>query len=159
MIFIAVWAFLYIGGYFYLIKKFGFYKRIKVDDYNLSESIFLVSMLITSGIIITSCIENINKSFDIFYKTSQNNFYFEIIKNACGISFLGFIIGALMYISGYFFCSMFFENKNQILEFENNNISYSLVRSRVLIVIVFVFYSTLTNLLGLLVPNDILFYR
>ena len=57
MIFIAVWTFLFIGGYFYLIKKLGFYKRVKENDYNLSESIFLVSMLITSGIIITSCIE------------------------------------------------------------------------------------------------------
>ena len=159
IIFIAIWTFALIGGFLNLIKKYGIYRRKQELEFNLSESIFISSMILSAGIIQFACIGSINKLFDVLYKTSPNEFYFNLIKNACGISFIGIILGVVFSITAYFLTSIFFAKRNQLLEFENNNIQYSLVRSIILIVLLIAFYSSIVSVFELLVPNDVLLYR
>jgi hypothetical protein len=158
-VFITIWTILLIGCVIYLIKKFSFLKRKKDKEYNLSESIYLISIMISMGIMLKTCILNISKSYDILFKQMPNAFFYKIIQISSSLCVTGIILLMLIILISRFISGIFYPKRNELLEFENNNIAYSLIRSGVLLFVLLVFSSSLDYLLETFIPNDIPFFR
>ena len=158
-IFIAVWALLLTGGVIYLIKAFAFLKRKKEKEYNVSESIYLTSVILSAATILKSSLSFIFKSYDITNKISHEKLYYEIIKTSSAISITGIVILALTVLIARFISSIFYPKRNELLEFDNNNIPYAIIRSAVLIFMILVFSLSFDSLMEFFVPNDIPFFR
>ena len=158
-IFIAVWALLLTGGVIYLIKAFAFLKRKKEKEYNVSESIYLTSVIISAATILKSSLLLIFQSYDITNKISHEKLYYEIIKTSSAISITGIVMLVLAVLIARFISSIFYPKRNELLEFDNNNIPYAIIRSAVLIIVVLLFSLSFDGLMGYFVPNDIPFFR
>ena len=158
-IFIAVWALLLTGGVIYLIKAFAFLKRKKEKEYNVSESIYLTSVILSAASVLKSSLLMIFQSYDITYKLSHEKLYYEIIKTSSAISITGIVLLALNVLIARFISSIFFPKRNELLEFDNNNIPYAIIRSAILVIVVLLFSLSSEGLMGYFVPNDIPFFR
>ena len=158
-IFIAIWTLLLTGGVVYLIKALAFLKRKKEKEYNVSESIYLTSVIISAATILKSSLLLIFQSYDITNKISHEKLYYEIIKTSSAISITGIVMLVLAVLIARFISSIFYPKRNELLEFDNNNMPYAIIRSAVLIIVVFLFSLSFDGLMGYFVPNDIPFFR
>ena len=158
-IFIAIWTLLLTGGVVYLIKALAFLKRKKEKEYNVSESIYLTSVIISAATILKSSLLLIFQSYDITNKISHEKLYYEIIKTSSAISITGIVMLVLAVLIARFISSIFYPKRNELLEFDNNNIPYAIIRSAVLIIVVLLFSLSFDGLMGYFVPNDIPFFR
>ena len=158
-IFIAIWTLLLTGGVVYLIKALAFLKRKKEKEYNVSESIYLTSVILSAATILKSSLSLIFKSYDITNKISHEKLYYEIIKKSSAISITGIVMLALAVLIARFISSIFYPKRNELLEFDNNNMPYAIIRSAVLIIVVLLFSLSFDGLMGYFVPNDIPFFR
>ena len=158
-IFIAVWTLLLSGGVIYLIKAFAFLKRKKEKEYNVSESIYLTSVIFSAGFILKSSVSMISQSYDITYKLFHNNLYYEIIQTSSAVTITGIVLLALAILISRLISSLFYPKRNELLEFDNNNIPFAIIRSAVLIFVVLVFSLSFDSLAEFFVPNDIPFFR
>jgi len=158
-IFIAIWTLLLTGGVVYLIKALAFIKRKKEKEYNVSESIYLTSVILSAATILKSSLSLIFQSYDITNKISHEKLYYEIIKTSSAISITGIVMLVLAVLIARFISSIFYPKRNELLEFDNNNMPYAIIRSAMLIIVVLLFSLSFDGLMGYFVPNDIPFFR
>ena len=155
-----IWALLLLGTVCYLIKRVVFVKRKMDQALNISEAIFVTSLIISAAIILQRVMQSISIAFDTISKIKPGEIYLQFIKTSSAISVCGIILFGISLLTSKFLSSIFFGKRKDIIEFADDNKIYSLIRAALMICVSIVFLQLGENIFSYLIPSiTIPFYR
>lgn len=155
-----IWALLLLGIICFLIKQLAFGKRKSHENINMSEAIYLASLIISAGLIFQKVMQSISIAFDSISKIQPTKIYFQFIKTSSAISVSGIILFIIsLYVTKYL-STLFFGNRQAIVEFDSENKAYALIRGALMFTITLVLLQLGENIFSYLIPGITLpFYR
>lgn len=155
-----VWALLLLGTVCYLIKRLFYAKRKMDQAFNMSEAIFIASLIISAALVLQKVMQSISIAFDTILKIKLGDVYLQFIKTSSAISVCGIILFGVSLLISKFLSSIFFGKTKDIIEFDADNMPYSLVRAVLMISVSIVFLQVGENIFSYLIPTiTIPFYR
>lgn len=159
-ILLFVWALLLLGTVCFIIKQLAFGRRKTNENINISEAVYLASLIISAALIFQKVFQFILIAFDNIYKIQPTEIYLQFIKTSSAISVSGIILFVISLYVARFLSTLFFSNRKDIIEFSSDNISFALVRGALMIFVSFVFLQLGENIFNYLIPSiTIPFYR
>jgi len=145
---------------FYLIKRLVFGKRKSSQNINISEAVYLSSLIIAAGIVFQRVIQSTAIAFDNILKIEPANIYFQFIKTSSAISVTGIILFIISLYVAKFLSALFFGKRKDIVEFDSDNKSYAIMRGALMFSVSFVFLQLGETIFNYLTPSiTIPFYR
>jgi len=158
--FLLVWALLLLGIVCYLIKQLAFGKRKTNESINVSEAIYLASLVIAAGLIFQKVLQSIAVAFDNISKMQYDKIYFQFIKTSSAISVSGIILFVVSLYMARFLSTLFFGNRKPIVEFGDDNWSYSIIRGALMLTVSFMLLQVGESIFSYLIPGITLpYYR
>lgn len=155
-----IWALLLLGITAFICKQLAFGKQKTKETINISEAIYLSSLVISSGLVFQKAMQNISLAFDNIYKMAPSEIYFQFAKTSSAISISGIVLFIMSIYISKFFSTIFFSSRKESVEFDSDNISYALIRASLMISTSLVFVQISENIFTYLIPTITLpFYR
>lgn len=154
-IFVIVIAFISFGTSMYLSKQFAFFKK-KNEEINSSEAIFLVSIILSSGLILKNVMGIIAVTYDNFALIKPEDFYIEFLKTAGALTFCGLLILLMAIYFAKIFNFIFWGKRNENIEFGNNNIQFALIYGSLILSLTLTLMEVTEHLLTGLIPNVVI---
>ncbi len=155
-----IWSLLLLGVVFYIIKQLVFGKRKTNEAINVSEAIYLASLIISSGFIFQKVVHSIAISFDNILKIQPAQIILQSIKTGSAISVTGIIILLISLYIAKLFSFIFLNNRKEIVEFNADNVSFAIVRGALVVSTTYVFLQISESIFPFLMPTiTIPFYR
>ncbi len=159
-ILLFIWSLLLLGLVLYIIKQLVSGKRKLNENINISEAVYLASLIISSGLIFQKVVQSIVIAFDNISKIQPAQIVFETIKTSSAISVTGIIILILSFYVAKLFSSLIFSNRKERVEFVADNKPFGIVRGALMISTSFVFLQVSEGIFSYLIPSiTIPFYR
>ena len=155
-----VWALLLLGTVCYLIKRLFYAKRKTDSAINMSEAIFVASLIISTSLVLQKVMQYVSIAFDTILKIKPGEVYLQFIKTSSAISVCGIILLGISLLISKFLSTVFFGKTKDIIEFDADNIPFSLIRAILMISVSIVFLQLGESIFNYLIPSiTIPFYR
>jgi hypothetical protein len=148
-----LWSLILLGVTFYVLKQLAFSKGKASEDINISEAIYLVSLIIAVGLVFQKVIQSIAISFDNIVKIQKTQLFSQSVKTASAISVIGILIIIISLYVAKFFTSLFLGNRKDVIEFHADNKSFALVRGALLLTVSFIFLQISESIFIYLMPT------
>jgi hypothetical protein len=150
--FIFIWGLILLSIVIFIIRSHPFIRRKKDSTLNLSEAIYAASLLACSVIVFSSLLETLATDFDITQKFYSNRFWTTLVTTGSLISLAGLTLFVIFFLSAWGLSTMFFQKRASLIEFDANNISYSILRAGLLLSLSFLFSPFCRQLYQALLP-------
>ena len=148
-----IWALLLLGIVCFIIKQLAFGKRKSNENINISEALYLTSLIISAGIIFQKIIQSVSIAFDNISKIHPTEIYLQFIKISSAISVSGIILFIISLYVSKFLSSLFFGSRNEFVEFDADNKAYALIRGALMFTVSLVFLQLGENIINYLIPT------
>lgn len=159
-VFLFCWSIVLLSMVIFIIRWHPFIHRKKSGDLNLSEAIYAISMLISATLVFSPLLQLLGTDFDITQKFYSDKVAITLITSGSLISVAGILVFALILLSARGLSTLFFFDRKPLIEFEANNIGYSLIRAGLLLSVGLLFAPFCGNLFQFLLPTIMTpFYR
>lgn len=144
---------------YFLTKNFK--SKINSDGrLKLSFGIWYAAIFLSGANIVSSITDIVFEVIDNLIKIQPHNFYFSLVKTISLVIGVGFIWFVLWFLVVKFLTKLIPLKLDENEEMEDDNFSYFIVKSGILIGIVFSLLSLLSLILRALIPNvEIPFYH
>jgi len=148
-----IWALLLLGIVCFIIKQLAFGKRKSNENINISEALYLASLIISAGLIFHKIILSISIAFDNISKIQPTEIYLQFIKTSSAITVSGIILFVISLYVSKFLSTLFFGSRKEFVEFEADNRSYALIRGALMFIVSIVLLQLGENVITYLIPS------
>jgi hypothetical protein len=127
------WALVLLSMVIFIIRSHPFIRRKKEADLNLSEATYVVALLVAATLVLIPLLQALAMDFDIIQRFYADRFMTMLISSGSLISLLGMGLYVLLFLTARGLSTLFFFGRKPLIEFDANNISYSILRAGLLL--------------------------
>lgn len=127
------WSLILLSMVIFIIRSHPFVRRKKEADLNLSEAIYVVALLVAATLVLIPLLQTLTIDFDIIQKFYADRFMATLISSGSLISLSGMGLYVLLFVAARGLSTLFFFGRKPLIEFDANNISYSILRAGLLL--------------------------
>jgi len=132
-LFLFGWSLVLFSIVIFLIRSHAFIRRKKNADLNLSESIYVISLLVSAAVVLIPVLQTLATDFDVVQQFYKERMLAMLINSGSLISMAGLGFFVLFFTTAYGLSTLFFFRRKALIEFNANNLSYALLRSALLV--------------------------
>jgi hypothetical protein len=144
----------------FIIRCHPFIRRKKDANLNLSETIYFIALLISGTLVLSSLLQTLATDFDITQKFYQDKAFITLVTSGSLISISGAFVFILFIVTARGLSTLVSFKRDPLIEFNANNIAYSLLRAGLLLSLSFLISPFCNTLFQYLLPTiAIPFYR
>ena len=127
------WSLVLLAMVIFIIRSHPFIRRKKEVYLNLSEAIYVVALLVAATLVLIPLLQTLADDFDIIEKFYPDKFVATLVSSGSLVSLAGMGVFVLLFVTARGLSTLFFFGRNPLIEFDANNISYSLLRAGLLL--------------------------
>ena len=127
------WSLVLLSMVIFIIRSHPFIRRKKEAYMNLSEAIYVVALLIAATLVLIPLLQALAVDFDVTQKFYSEKFMVTLISSGSLISLAGIGVFVLLFVTARGLSTLFFFGRKPLIEFDVNNITYSLLRAGLLL--------------------------
>lgn len=150
--FLFCWSLVLVAMVIVIIRSHPFIRRIRGGNLNLSEAIYALSLLVCGTFVLSLVLQTLATDFDITQKFYADRVVITLVTSGSLITVAGIFVFILCILAGRGLSTLLFFNRRPLIEFEANNIGYSVLRAGLLLSIVLLFTPFCGNLFQNLLP-------
>jgi hypothetical protein len=152
-LFLFGWSIIPFSIVIFIIRSHAFFRRKKDADLNLSESIYALALLVAATLVLSPVVQALAMDFDIVQKFYPEKMVVTLINSGSLISMAGLSLFLLFFLAGRGMSTLFFYRRRPLIEFDANNLSYSVLRSGLLLSLSIFLSPLCSPLFQLLLPE------
>lgn len=127
------WSLVLLSMVIFIIRSHPFIRRKKEAHLNLSEAIYAVALLVAATLVLIPLLQTLAVDFDIIQKFYPDKFVAMLVSSGSLISLAGMGLIVLLFVTARGLSTLFFFARKPLIEFDANNIPYSLLRAGLLL--------------------------
>jgi hypothetical protein len=151
-LFLFGWSLVLFSLVIIIIRSHTFIRRKKDGNFNLSESIYAIALLVAAALVLIPVLQALAIDFDIVQKFYPERMLITLIDSGSVISIAGLGSYVLLFVAGRGLSTLFFFRRKALIEFDANNFSYALLRAGLLLSLGILLSPLCSPLFQLLLP-------
>ena len=151
-LFLFCWSLILLSIVIYIIRSHAFIRRKKETGVNLSESIYALSLLVGATLALAPVLQTLAVDFDIVQKFYSEKMWVTLVDSGSLISMAGLGLFVLFFVTARGLSTLLLFRRKALIEFEENNLSYALLRAGLLLCLSILLSPLCSPLFQLLLP-------
>lgn len=127
------WSLVLVTMIIVIIRSHSFIRRKKEGDWNISEATYIVALLVAATLAVIPVLQVLVADFDILQKFYPDKLPSMLIRSGSLLSLAGMALFILSCVAARGLSTILFFGRKPLVEFDANNIPYSLVRAGLLV--------------------------
>jgi hypothetical protein len=127
------WSLVLLAMVIFIIRSHPFIRRKKQADLNVSEVIYVVALLVAATLVLIPLLQTLAVDFDIIEKFYPDKFVATLVSSGSLVSLAGMGLFMLLVVAAGGLSTLFFFARKPLIEFDANNVTYSLLRAGLLL--------------------------
>jgi len=159
-VFLFCWSLILLSMVIFIIRSHPFIRKKKNENLNLSESIYALSLLISATLVLAPLMQTLATDFDLTQKFYPDKAVITLVNSGSLISVAGIFVFILLFVTARGLSTLFSFNRQPLIEFNADNVGYSLLRAGLLLSLSLLLSPFCNTLFQFLLPAVTLpFYR
>jgi hypothetical protein len=127
------WSLVLLAMVIFIIRGHRFIRRKKDGNLNHSESLYVVALLVSAVLVLGPVLDALLVDFDITLKFYNDRFLVTLVTSGSLVSLAGIAMFVVLFVTARGMSTLFFYKRIPLVEFDTNNLAYSIVRSGLLV--------------------------